>query len=77
LIRQPDFRQHVLKITLFNYDFAGNLIAVTDENCVPLRDYIYFNGEPAEGYRMKFYLRHVVLENKEPGANERGLFIFL
>lgn len=34
------------KTTLFVYDLAGNLIAETDENGNPQRDYIYLNGEP-------------------------------
>ncbi len=40
------------KITLFHYDFAGNLISETDQNGIPQRNYIYFNGEPVA---MKIY----------------------
>jgi RHS repeat-associated protein len=32
-------------VTLYHYDYAGNLIAETDGNGTPLRDYVYLNGE--------------------------------
>ncbi len=31
--------------TLYHYDYAGNLIAESDGNGTPLRNYIYLNGE--------------------------------
>jgi RHS repeat-associated protein len=33
------------RVTLYHYDYAGNLIAETDGNGTPLRDYVYLNGE--------------------------------
>ncbi len=33
------------RATLYHYDYAGNLIAETDGNGTPLRDYVYLNGE--------------------------------
>jgi len=32
-------------VTLYHYDYAGNLISETDGNGGPLRDYVYLNGE--------------------------------
>ena len=32
-------------VTLYHYDYAGNLISETDGNGTPLRDYVYLNGE--------------------------------
>jgi len=32
-------------VTLYHYDYAGNLIAETDGTGTPLRDYVYLNGE--------------------------------
>ncbi|GEM_PF-1886274 len=32
-------------VTLYHYDYAGNLIRETDGNGGPLRDYVYLNGE--------------------------------
>ncbi len=32
-------------VTLYHYDYAGNLIAETDGSGTPLRDYVYLNGE--------------------------------
>ena len=40
------------EITLYHYDYSGNLICETDGTGSPIRDYVYLNGEPAA---MKVY----------------------
>jgi len=50
-------------VTLYQYDLSGNLIGETTEDGSPLRDYIYFDGQP---FAMKVY-----------GGSEAGLYFFI
>ena len=66
--------------TLYHYDLSGKLIAETDGNGTPQRNYIYLNGEPV-AVRLYAAFHYVPSPNKpfeiENSLSQPGMFFFL